>query len=229
VTVADLAGVAPASSTVAQRVAEGLRQDIIRGVYPVGSKLRQGEIARQFGVSTTPVREALVILQGDGLVRLDPQRGAFVFMPSAADLSQHYEIRIALEALAVGKAAERFLPEWAPSLEAYLDELQTQPNAERSAELNQRFHVEIYQRSGRQQLVDLVKSLRYASSAYMYIYRLAPGYPNEHLDSEHRRILAACVARDPQEAAAATRDHLGRTVDRVTTWLESHARQARTE
>jgi DNA-binding GntR family transcriptional regulator len=211
-----------ASVTVARYVADGLRQDIIRGTYPVGTKLRQGEIARRFGVSTTPVREALVILQGDGLVRLDPQRGASVFVPSASHLSQLYEIRIALESLATAKAAERFLPEWAPPLEAYLDELRTQPDAERSGELNERFHLEIYERAARQQLLDLVTSLRRASSACLFIYRLAPGYPNEHLDSEHRRILQACIARDPDEAATATRDHLGRTVDRVVGWLETN-------
>ena len=63
-----------------------------------GTKLRQVEIARRFGVSTTPVREALAALQREGLVRLHPQRGAVVFVPTVEDLREHYEIRAALEA-----------------------------------------------------------------------------------------------------------------------------------
>ena len=81
------------------------------------------EIARALGVSTTPVREALATLQREGLVRLHPQRGAVVFLPSVDDLREHYEIRAALEALAAAKAAERFEPAWAPPLEVLLDEM----------------------------------------------------------------------------------------------------------
>ncbi len=81
------------------------------------------EIARALGVSTTPVREALATLQREGLVRLHPQRGAVVFLPSVDDLREHYEIRAALESLAAAKTAECFEPQWAPPLEALLDEM----------------------------------------------------------------------------------------------------------
>ena len=73
-----------------------------------GTGCAQVEIASALGVSTTPVREALATLQREGLVRLHPQRGAVVFLPSVDDLREHYEIRAALEALAAAKAAERF-------------------------------------------------------------------------------------------------------------------------
>ena len=70
-------------------MAERLRAQIVAGELPSGSKLRQVEIARRFGVSTTPVREALAALQREGLVRLHPQRGAVVFVPTVADLREH--------------------------------------------------------------------------------------------------------------------------------------------
>src|SRR3954454_15955157 len=88
-----------APRTVAGQVAEHLKAEILAGERAPGSRLPQVEIARALGVSTTPVREALATLQTEGLVRLHPQRGAVVFLPSVGDLREHYEIRGALEAL----------------------------------------------------------------------------------------------------------------------------------
>jgi len=206
--------------TVAGLVAERLRAQIVAGELPAGTKLRQVEIARRFDVSTTPVREALAALQREGLVRLHPQRGAVVFLPSVEDLREHYEIRAALEAVAAARAAERFEAPWAEPLEALLQEMRDGPAAPRYIELNQRFHTELYERSQRPRLVEMIAGLRDASSAYLHIYRAAEDFPVKRLDAEHRHILAACVAQDPVEAAAATREHLENTVEHVASRLE---------
>jgi DNA-binding GntR family transcriptional regulator len=210
-----------APRTVAGLVAERLRAEIVAGELPAGSRLRQVEIARRFDVSTTPVREALAALQREGLVRLHPQRGAVVFLPTIDDLREHYEIRAALEALAAAKAAERFETAWAVPLEAFLDEMRDGPPAARYIELNQRFHTELYGHSGRRNLVEMIAALRDASSAYLHIYRAAKDFPVKRLDAEHRRILSACVARDPEEAAAAVREHLEHTVEHVASRLRA--------
>ena len=105
-----------APRTVAGQVAEHLKAEILAGRRAPGDKLRQVEIARALGVSTTPVREALATLQREGLVRLHPQRGAVVFLPSVDDLREHYEIRAALESLAAAKTAECFEKPWAAPL-----------------------------------------------------------------------------------------------------------------
>jgi DNA-binding GntR family transcriptional regulator len=207
--------------TIAGLVAERLRAEIVAGERSPGSRLRQVEIARRFGVSTTPVREALAMLQREGLVRLHPQRGAVVFIPTVADLREHYEIRAALEALAAARTAEVFDPEWAAPLEELLAEMRTGPPAARYLELNQRFHTALYEHSGRRKLVDMIAALRDASSAYLHIYRAAADFPVERLDAEHRAMLEACVARDPEAAAEATRLHLERTVDYVSARLEA--------
>ena len=209
--------------TISGAVAARLRQEIVAGELPAGARLRQVEIARRLGVSTTPVREALAALQREGLVTLHPQRGAVVFLPSVDDLREHYEIRIALEELAVAKAAERFEPEWAQPLEALLEEMRTGPQADRYLALNQQFHSELYARSGRERLVEMIAGLRDASSAYLNIFRADDDFPVEHLDVEHHEILQACVARDPARASSAVRDHLTRTVDRVAKRLERDA------
>ena len=209
--------------TISGAVAARLRQEIVAGELPAGARLRQVEIARRLGVSTTPVREALAALQREGLVTLHPQRGAVVFLPSVDDLREHYEIRIALEELAVAKAAERFEPEWAQPLEALLEEMRTGPQADRYLAFNQQFHSELYARSGRERLVEMIAGLRDASSAYLNIFRAEDDFPVEHLDVEHHEILQACVARDPARASSAVRDHLTRTVDRVAKRLERDA------
>jgi DNA-binding GntR family transcriptional regulator len=209
--------------TVAGLVAERLRAQIVAGELPSGSKLRQVEIARRFGVSTTPVREALAALQREGLVRLHPQRGAVVFVPTVEDLREHYEIRAALEALAAARTAERFEEPWVAPLEALLDEMSTGPPAARYIELNQDFHTQLYEHCERQRLVEMIAGLRDASSAYLHIYRAAKDFPVARLDGEHRRILAACVARDAEEAATATREHLQNTVEHVASRLEHPA------
>jgi DNA-binding GntR family transcriptional regulator len=206
--------------TVSGLVAERLRAQIVAGELPSGSKLRQVEIARRFGVSTTPVREALAALQREGLVRLHPQRGAVVFVPTVADLREHYEIRAALESLAASRTAERFEESWVAPLEALLDEMSTGPPAARYIALNQHFHTQLYEHCGRSRLVEMIAALRDASSAYLHIYRAAADFPVARLDGEHRAILSACMARDAEAAAAATREHLQNTVEHVATRLE---------
>jgi DNA-binding GntR family transcriptional regulator len=208
-----------APRTVAGQVAARLRAEIVAGEREPGSKLRQVEIAQRYGVSTTPVREALAMLQREGLVRLHAQRGAVVFLPTVQDLREHYEIRAALEALAAAKTAEIFQPAWAPPLEAMLGEMRTGPDAARYIALNQRFHTTLYEHCGRVRLVEMIAGLRDASSAYLHIYRAAADFPVDRLDAEHREILSACVARDPERAAAATRAHLTNTVEHVASRL----------
>jgi DNA-binding GntR family transcriptional regulator len=209
------------SPTVAGAVAARLRDAIVTGELAAGAKLRQVQLAARFGVSTTPVREALAQLEREGLVRSSPQRGFVVFIPSVADLRRHYEIRIALEELAAAKAAEAFEPRHAPPLAALLDEMSTGPPAGRYLELNQRFHSELYALADRAQLLEMITGLRDASRAYLHIYRAAADFPVALLDAEHRAILRACHERDPPAAAAATRAHLQRTVDRVTARLDA--------
>jgi len=201
--------------TIAEAIAEALRADITSGLLPAGERLRQVELARRFQVSTTPVREAFGILQHEGLVRIDPQRGAAVFKPTVGDLEEHYAIRAALEGLAIERAALNFKPTDAPPLREILDEMRSCSDQMRYVELNHQFHMKLYKLSGMERLLDLIAGLRYASGAYLQIYA-AEGVPSKRLDREHTEILAACEARDPERAARALRSHLAQTVAHVT-------------
>jgi DNA-binding GntR family transcriptional regulator len=209
----------PAGRTIALAIAAAVRADITAGRLRAGDRLLQVEIARRFNVSTTPVREAFGILQHEGLVRLHPQRGATVFVPSVEELREHYEIRAALEALAAEKAALNFTAADAPPLQEILEAMRSCADPDQYIELNHRFHMDLYKLSGRARLVDLISSLRGASGAYLQIHA-AEGVPSTRLDDEHAEILAACQARDPERAASATRHHLTQTLEHVTHDLE---------
>ena len=107
-----------------------------------------------------------------------------------------------------------------------LDEMREGPPAAHYIALNQRFHTTLYEYSQRTQLVEMIAALRDASSAYLHIYRAAGRLPGGAPGLEHRTILAACVNRDPDAAAAAPPAGTWRT--RWSTWrhdYEDHTRR----
>ena len=106
------------AGTSAERVYDDLRAAIIGGEYAPGERLRAEARAARFGTSRTPVREALMLLEGDGLVEIEPRRGAVVRSFDPADLVDLYEVRALLEARAAGLAAARIAPADLALLEA---------------------------------------------------------------------------------------------------------------
>ena len=211
--------------TMAEQIAAVLREEIVNGKLAAGSRLRQNEIAQRFGVSTTPVREAFGLLQSDGLVQIDPHRGVTVFLPTIRDLVEHYEIRMALEMLAVEKAAVHFQAQDAPPLAALLDEMLATGNAVRYVELNHQFHLHLYRLGERSRLVTMIEELRNASLAYNHLYAAADVPRDaERLDAEHREILAACQANDQVRAANAVRHHIQQTIAHVAKLLEQEGK-----
>lgn len=206
---------AGAPSTGSDRVIEVLRDEITSGVLAPGARVRQRSVADRLGVSTTPVREALATLEREGLVRIEAQKGATVSTLSEAELRDHYEIRIALEALATRSAARFFSRHDAQRLQAVLDSLRNTTDPEHYVALNHRFHAELYRIGGNVQLCALITSLRDKDSAYLRLYA-ARELPSERLDREHQRILDLCADRDLDGCEQATREHLGATVDHVS-------------
>src|SRR5258705_488825 len=95
------------SPTSSLRVSEELREAILSGEFGPGQRLRTASLATRFGSSRTPVREALVQLEGEGLVDIEPRRGALVRPFASADLIDLYEIRVLLEPAAAARAALR--------------------------------------------------------------------------------------------------------------------------
>ena len=193
--------------TTAKVVAERLRDEIQDGTLQPGTRLRQNEVARRFGVSTTPVREAFAQLQAEGLVRIDPHRGAVVFHPTTEDLVEFYEIREVLESLAVARAIPRLRPDVVKDLQALVDRMRRTDDARRWLRLNDEFHLKLYSCAEMPRLASLIENLRDASTPYIHMF-VAARQPSERADEEHQGILDACVRGDAAGAELAVREHL---------------------
>ncbi len=205
--------------TTANVVAERLRDEIQDGSLEPGTRLRQNEIARRFGVSTTPVREAFAQLQAEGLVRIDPHRGAVVFRPTAEDLLEFYEIREVLESLAVERTIPRLQPEMVKDLSGLIDKMQRTTDPRKWLRLNDEFHLRLYSPAGMPRLVALIENLRDASTPYIYMF-VASRPPGDRANDEHRAILDACVAGDAPAAQAAIHEHLRSAARDLVRFLE---------
>jgi len=199
--------------TRAGAVAQRLRELITAGELPLGSRLRQNEIAERLGVSSTPVREAFLLLAREGLVHQDTHRGAVVFSPTVADVQENYEIRIALECLAIELATRQLGPRQLDELDALLvrmnEALRTDLDLHTKV-LNRQFHRTIYRAADRPKLLEWIETLRDTATIYQALL-IQPTVSDEYLDAvraEHAEIIAALRARAPKRAARAIRVHL---------------------
>jgi len=204
--------------TTAKVVAERLRDEIQDGTLPPGTRLRQNEVARRFGVSTTPVREAFAQLQAEGLVKIDPHRGAVVFHPTTEDLREFYEIREVLESLAIVRAIPHLRPEAVRELRSLIDRMRRTEDARRWLKLNDDFHLRLYAFAKMPRLVSLIENLRDASTPYIHMF-VAGRPPSERADEEHQEILDACIRGDAEAAERAIREHLSSAANDLVRFL----------
>jgi DNA-binding GntR family transcriptional regulator len=193
--------------TTAKVVAGRLRDEIQGGTLSPGTRLRQNDVARRFGVSTTPVREAFAQLQAEGLVRIDPHRGAVVFHPTVDDLMEFYEIREVLEALAVTQAIPHLDADSVRDLNTLIDKMRRTEDARRWMKLNDEFHLRLYELAHRPRLSGMIENLRDASTPYIHMF-VAGRSPAARANEEHQEILDACVRGDRGAAERAVREHL---------------------
>ena len=211
-------------------LADRLRQEISTGAIPPDTRLRQAEIAERFNVSTTPVREAFVMLEREGLVRNLAYRGVVVFRPTVADLREIYEMRIALEGLAAELAVPNLSEKDLADLAGILGKLRA-ANAKndrvRSRDLNDQFHNRIYAACDRPRLTALVTELRQTSAGYRQVFtNLVFNTDPEDLhrtELEHEKILRACVAKASKQAGKETTTHLRHTLVVVDNYLKTTA------
>jgi DNA-binding GntR family transcriptional regulator len=198
-----------------------LTEEIRSGSIEPGSRLRQGEVAARFGVSTTPVREAFAMLERQGLLVASAHRGMTVFKPSIDDLNATYEIRIPLEALATEKAVENMGESDIELLDELIQKMAKAEDLDRYGELNSQFHASIYAVAKRPRLSKLIAELREESAGYLRLYAtLLPGPEQTHPD--HVAIFEACKAGRAKRAGKAMTAHLEHTVEYVSRDLATH-------
>jgi DNA-binding GntR family transcriptional regulator len=198
-----------------RRVYERLRDGIVVGVHPPGSQLVEARIAEDLGVSKTPVREALIRLQRDGLVQIEPYRGARVLEPSADDIREVLELRSLLEC-----QIARDLAAWRP--EAVLEALERCVSESKAAlaagdgqallDSLTEFSDLMADACGNSRMVKLLGDLRSVLLLIGTTSLRAPGREARSI-AEHEDILAAIRRGDGDAAVEATATHI-RSIER---------------
>jgi DNA-binding GntR family transcriptional regulator len=196
--------------TLHQIVVEQLTDEIVTGNFPPGRKLSEPELAAMYGVSRGPVREALKVIEGNGLVRIIPGKGATVTKLTRDEIVETYDIRVELEGLGsrIGMrhvddaAVERMgvvLEEMGGALDSPADWMK----------LNDEFHMTLYGTSGMTQLCDIILTLMMKTRPYQYAY-LSPRETLLMTHREHLPLFDAVVRRDTETVEEITRAHLRR-------------------
>lgn len=201
--------------TTAEHALEHLRALILTRELVPGRRIGQEELAAGLGVSLAPVREALRILEQEGLVTYRPHRGYFVTELSLEDLEEIYELRRILEDGALRRALpsldDQALVEIAS---AAADCSQAADTGNVAAELaaNRRFHFRLVESAGQPHTTRLIRRLWDATEAYLALYYNST-YERSTERAAHERILAAVRDRDAERAVAELDGHRRRTLD----------------
>ncbi len=209
--------------TRTQLVVETLREKILSGEFKAGESLRQAALATELNVSRIPVREALLQLEGEGLVVFEPHKGATVTELNAKHVDELFELRAMLEgdllAASLPLLTEEKLAE-ASAILAKLDKaLGTENAANTWSELNSNYHNCLYSAANRPQTQDLVNTLNKNADRYIRMHLLWAGGISK-AGPEHNQLLAFCRTGDVDEAVAVLRHHILSSRDEIKAFLE---------
>ncbi|MDQ0340778.1 DNA-binding GntR family transcriptional regulator [Caldalkalibacillus uzonensis] len=196
-------------STLQKRVCNILREAILKGDFQPGERLVQDELAQELGVSRMPVREALRQLESEGLVVLEPHKGAIVKMLSLHEVEEIYTLRAMLESLALEKSIPLLTTEDIAELEHLLHKMEGgKDNAHQFIEANMQFHRLLFKGCSWQRLKGLIRSLSHGVPNYTPF--LLEG--QIHLSNqEHRAIVEAIKVQDIGRATRLMAKHIHRT------------------
>ncbi|MGI6128770.1 MAG: GntR family transcriptional regulator [bacterium] len=200
-------------TSLRERLYETLKEDILTNRYKPGEELQIDKIAEEFGVSTTPVREALVRLEGAGLVVLMPNRGAQVAPISLESIKDIWEVRRLLEPHAARLAAERCDPSEISALYTKMESI-VQGHVDFVTYINSdlEIHELMFKYLGNKVLRDILERIDQQSLRIRYLAENnADGFKQEvvqQVTREHLGILDALKERDADKAAAVTLEHL---------------------
>jgi DNA-binding GntR family transcriptional regulator len=199
-----------------QQVAERLREQIFSRELEPGSWIDELKLAQEYGISRTPLREALKVLAVEGLVTMKVRRGAYVTEMSADDVRQVYRLLGLLEADAAAEVAERATDAEIAELRTLHDKLEKQTR-QRDAffAANEQFHLRLLAIAGNRWRSQIVGDLRKVMKLNRHHSLFRQGRIGESL-AEHRAVMAALEKRDPEGAARLMRAHFANGLTAAT-------------
>ena len=200
-----------------EMVYEELKMQILKGSIIPGTRMMEVELAEEMGVSRTPIREAIRKLEKEGLVTIEPRRGAYASMISTEDMVEILEVRQDLEGLAAYFAANRMTDEQMAELKEVsnnYNEAVKRGKMEDMIKYDTRFHHIIVESCHNKILVQMIEQLQELVLRFRYIY-----YDNfrraENMPEEHEAIVAAISEGDADKARAAADIHIDRLKELV--------------
>jgi DNA-binding GntR family transcriptional regulator len=199
-----------------QEVAERLRDAIFARELEPGSWIDELKLAAEYGISRTPLREALKVLAVEGLVTMKVRRGAYVTEMSRDDVQQVYHLLGLLESDAAARVARHASAEERAELEALHQQLERQTkNREAFFATNERFHMALLRIAGNRWAEQMVTDLRKVMKLNRHHSLFKQGRIAESL-AEHRALMRAIAARDPDAAARLMRAHFASGLEAAT-------------
>lgn len=215
-------------STIAGKVEDRLRAEILHGTLAPGIRLNLDRLREELGVSVSTLREAVTRLVADGLIDAEEQRGYSVAPISLENLAEITRLRMELEPLALGFAIRNGGLDWETEVMASLYRLnRTRRDASDVASLqaweqaHNAFHRALIDRCDMPLLIRIAKMLQTMNDRYRHIF-LQMRSDQRNLEDEHRAIAEAAAARDSDRATGLLRAHLERTGTTLRELLAAH-------
>ncbi len=199
-----------APTALYQEVAERLRQRIFAHELPPGTWIDEQKLAEQYGISRTPLREALKVLASEGLVELKPRRGCYVTEISPQDLDDIFPLMAMLEGRCAAEAVNKASAHDIAVLKSIHEQLESAARDGRIGaffEANQEFHKKIQELAGNRWMLSVIQDLRKVLKLSRLHSLSLEGRLQQSLD-EHRVIMAAFEARETGKAEKLMHDHL---------------------
>ena len=193
-----VAATRPPFRTASAYVTSTLRQAILDNVLESGRMLRQEELASSFNVSRMPIREALRVLEAEGLVEFEPHRGAVVATLAEEDIAAVYDIRCALETLALRQSIPNLGEEQIARSAELLRAMEAPQDVRRLITLHREFHLSLCAAAPRK-ICEVLATQHDAIDRYLRV-ELAAMHNQDESAAEHRQLLDLCRARDVEGA-----------------------------
>jgi DNA-binding GntR family transcriptional regulator len=194
------------------RIAGHLREEILRGDLRPGDRIRQEEVAERFGASRLPVREALRMLEAEGLTEHEAHKGSRVPRLSQHEVEVVYRMRERLEPLAIIESMDRLTAEDHTHLEEVQRRIEGNDDVDRFLALDREFHLLTYSGCAIEPLMSMVRRMWNSTQHYRRAFVTLSG-PGRMwvVNAEHRLILDAVERRDPVDAERHVSGHIRRT------------------
>lgn len=217
-----------ADESLVDEIAANIRARIMSGEFAIGTPLRQAALAEEFGVSRTPIREALRQLQNGGLIEVLPNRGAVIRVPTPWEVREAYEVRAELEGMAARRAAERITRGQLRTLSESNEVLRGALNVAGSPDTqaaNDSFHTIICAAAGNEWLTAMVARINESFPRNVSSLALAGNERHRQENvTEHDEIIAAFETGDPARAREAMHAHIMSAGEYLAAWYERRSR-----